>query len=58
MTPIEKTEPISVKDLDFDRLNPRLAEYGVQPETTDEEILKILWEAMDVRELVHGHSGH
>jgi len=52
MTPIEKTEPISVKDLDFDRLNPRLAEYGVQPETTDEEILKILWEAMDVRELV------
>lgn len=52
MTPIGETEPIPVKDLHFDRLNPRLAEYGVQPETTDEEIQKILWEAMDVRELV------
>lgn len=52
MTPIGKAESIPVKDLHFDRLNPRLAEYGVQPETTDEQIQKILWEAMDVRELV------
>lgn len=43
---------ISVKDLHFDRSNPRLAEYDLSPQTTDEEILVILWDAMDVRELV------
>ncbi|TAJ91534.1 MAG: hypothetical protein EPO31_15170 [Gammaproteobacteria bacterium] len=46
------TESIPVKELHFDRLNPRLAEYGVRPETTDKEIQEILWDAMDVRELV------
>lgn len=41
-----------VRDLHFDRANPRLAEYGVSENATDEEILAILWDAMDVRELV------
>jgi hypothetical protein len=48
-TPIE---PIKVDSLHFDVENPRLAEYGVSRSTTDDEILAILWEAMDVKELV------
>lgn len=43
---------IEVKDLHFDRSNPRLAEYGLTLQSTDDEILTILWDAMDVRELV------
>lgn len=46
------TKLIPVKDLHFDRSNPRLAEYGVTSNASDEEIMGILWEAMDVRELV------
>lgn len=41
-----------VTSLHFDRSNPRLAEYGISTETTDDDILVILWEAMDVMELV------
>src|SRR5581483_4177273 len=48
--------PLKVDDLHFDHLNPRLAEYGITPTTSDEDILKILWEAMDVRELVQSIS--
>ena len=48
--------PLKVGDLHFDHLNPRLAEYGITPSTSDEDILKILWEAMDVRELVQSIS--
>jgi hypothetical protein len=40
------------KDLHFDHKNPRLAEYGITSKTPESEILKILWDAMDVRELV------
>jgi hypothetical protein len=47
-----ETELIPVNELHFDRCNPRLAEYGVTPQASDEEIMKILWDAMDVRELV------
>lgn len=39
-------------DLYFDRNNPRLAEYGITDKTSDEEIIVVLWDAMDVRELV------
>lgn len=41
-----------VKDLHFDHANPRLAEYGITEKTPEAEILKTLWDAMDVRELV------
>ena len=44
--------PIEVKDLFFDYENPRLAEYGITKATSEEDILKVLWDAMDVRELV------
>jgi hypothetical protein len=43
---------LATKDLCFDHHNPRLAEYGITEKTPEEEILNILWEAMDVRELV------
>ena len=46
------TTYILVSDLHFDRANPRLAEYGIAPRSTDAEITAILWDAMDVRELV------
>jgi hypothetical protein len=46
------TASFSADDLHFDRANPRLAEYGISESTKEEEILVILWEAMDVRELV------
>ncbi|MDQ2731418.1 MAG: ParB N-terminal domain-containing protein [Armatimonadota bacterium] len=52
MIPPPEATLMPVKDLHFDRLNPRLAEYGVSPQATDEKILTILWDAMDVRELV------
>jgi hypothetical protein len=39
-------------ELHFDRDNPRLAEYGITAKTPEDEILTILWEQMDVRELV------
>ena len=45
-----------VNELFFDHNNPRLAEYGINAETSEKEILKILWEAMDVRELVQSIS--
>lgn len=49
----------STDDLQFDRDNPRLAEYGISKKAYDEDIIKILWEEMDVRELVQsiGSSG-
>lgn len=45
-----------VSGLHFDYENPRLAEYGITKNTSEGEILKILWDAMDVRELVQSIS--
>jgi len=45
-------DTLPVTQLHFDKENPRLSEYGVTPETTNDEILTILWDAMDVAELV------
>lgn len=43
---------LSVSDLHFDTANPRLVEFDITAKKPEEEILKILWEAMDVEELV------
>ncbi|MDH3890577.1 MAG: ParB N-terminal domain-containing protein [candidate division Zixibacteria bacterium] len=43
-------------DLHFDWKNPRLAEYGITDRTTDDDIITILWDAMDVKELVQSIS--
>src|SRR6266853_2356705 len=56
MSTISNAIPVKVADLHFDHLNPRLAEYGITSGTSDEDLLKILWEAMDVRELVQSIS--
>ena len=51
---MEPTEirPIKIEDLYFDHQNPRLFEFGLNPSSSEEEIIQILWDAMDVRELV------
>jgi hypothetical protein len=43
---------LPVSDLHFDRENPRLVEFGIDSTTPEKKILSILWEAMDVMELV------
>lgn len=55
------TKPVNIvqvrtDDLRFDYQNPRLAEYGITRSTSEAEVLKVLWEAMDVRELVQSIS--
>lgn len=52
MTMKPNVTTMKVKDLHFDRLNPRLAEYGISEQATDDDILAVLWDAMDIRELV------
>ena len=43
---------VAVMDLTFDLKNPRLPEFGLTKESTEAEVIKMLWNAMDVRELV------
>ena len=43
---------LPTETLNFDRTNPRLAEYYLSQKASDEDIIAILWDAMDVRELV------
>ncbi len=50
-----KTEDINslpTNDLHFDRENPRLAEYGITKTAKDDDVISILWDAMDIKELV------
>ena len=47
---------VATEELHFDHNNPRLAEYGINQSTSESDILKILWEAMDIRELVQSIS--
>lgn len=46
-----ETKLFKVEDLDFDKDNPRLVEFGIDESTTKAEILATLWEAMDAHEL-------
>ncbi len=59
MTATPTIVKVKTSELHFDCQNPRLAEYGIEPTTKESEILKILWDAMDVREIVQsiGASG-
>ena len=43
---------MKVTDLVFDFKNPRLVEYPLNANSTDDEMIKFLWDTMDVRELV------
>lgn len=42
---------IDVTDLTFDLDSPRLVEFGRRADTTEVEVIRLLWDAMDVREL-------
>lgn len=42
---------LNVSELAFDFQNPRLVEFDLTPKATDAEIIELLWEAMDVREV-------
>ena len=42
---------IPVSQLEFDRKNPRLFEFGLSNRSPEEEVVRVLWEAMDVKEL-------
>ena len=44
--------PMKVSDLTFDLKNPRLPEFDLTDNATETEVIKVLWEAMDVKELV------
>lgn len=48
----ENIEYMSVSELTFDYRNPRLTEFGLHSATPETAIIRILWDAMDVRELV------
>lgn len=50
---MNKIEKIPVSQLCFDIRNPRLVEFGeITSRTTEKIVIKTLWDAMDVRELV------
>lgn len=48
----EKIIPMEVSELTFDLKNPRLPEFGLTDNSTEADVIKVLWEAMDVEELV------
>ena len=52
MTTEENLSRIKVSDLAFDLRNPRLFEYDLGSNPSEGEIIRVLWDAMDVRELV------
>lgn len=43
---------MNVSDLAFDVKNPRLPDFNLPNNPTEEEVIEVLWEAMDVQELV------
>lgn len=50
---MDKITMMPVSELFFDIHNPRLVEFNeITPQTSEERIIQILWETMDVRELV------
>ena len=51
MNPV-KIAPMNVSKLAFDRENPRLREFDLTNKATDAEVIRVLWDAMDVKELV------
>ena len=48
----EVTSSIAVSELTFDLNNPRLLEFGLTESSTETDVIRVLWDAMDVRELV------
>ena len=46
------TTMIPVAELTFDTKNPRLSEFDLGSSPSDSEVIQVLWEAMDVREVM------
>jgi hypothetical protein len=49
---LRKYSPLEVALLQFDTRNPRLFEYGITEHSSEQDIFDVLWETMDVMELV------
>lgn len=52
MTTTNSVRHKKVSSLSFDLQNPRLSEYDLTPHFNEEDVIRLLWEVMDVRELV------
>ena len=56
MIPPSVTPPpttlMDVDDLSFDLDNPRLPEFDLPPDADDDDVIRLLWRTMDVKELV------
>ena len=52
MTTQKSVQWIEVTKLTFDAKNPRLFEYDLGSNPSDAEVIKLLWDVMDVKELV------
>ncbi len=48
----QATRTLPTRELHLDRKNPRLAEHGINSDTPENDIIDILWQVMDVQELV------
>src|ERR1700731_1319039 len=46
-----EAKPVPTDELLLDPHNPRLADYGLTPNATQDEIIRVLWENMAVDEL-------
>src|SRR5438309_6529213 len=49
--PTGQFERIKISELTLDRRNPRLVEYGVKPNASDDQVIEILWNEMAVDEV-------
>lgn len=47
----ETVRMVDLEELRFDRRNPRLPEFDLGADATDEDTIRLLWERMDVQEI-------
>ena len=52
MSTEETIKQMEVSSLTFDIRNPRLVDSGLKDNSTEDEIIEVLWKTMDVKELV------
>jgi hypothetical protein len=49
--PTGQFERVKISKLTLDRRNPRLVEYGVKPNTSEDQVIEILWNEVAVDEV-------
>lgn len=47
----DRIVPMRVSDLAFDLRNPRLPEYDLAGDAAETDVIRVLWDTMDVKEL-------